>query len=215
MAKVVDIGPRPGRPRDPDVERRVFDAAAAVYAQYGWARFSYDAVAKQSGVGKPALYRRWPSKQDLLLAMLDDRQRVIHPKDTGSLRGDLIELASDMLTGFLEEHGLMSLRLYIDARTEPDLAETAKSSILGGYIIECRNIVRRAVKRDELSPNQNLPVLLLDLVTGAVITHALVTPPEMYEKVAADMPRYVATLVDVVLLGASALESLPDAAAGR
>src|ERR1700731_4692469 len=60
-----------GRPADPDIERRVIAAALSVYGEAGWAGFSLDRVARRAPVGKAALYRRWPTKEDLLLAALE------------------------------------------------------------------------------------------------------------------------------------------------
>ena len=55
-----------GRPRDPDVDRRVADAAITLFGETGWAGFSVEAVAKQASVGKASIYLRWPTKEALL-----------------------------------------------------------------------------------------------------------------------------------------------------
>jgi len=60
-----------GRPADPGIERRVLAAALTVYGEVGWAGFTLDRVARRAPVGKAALYRRWPTKEDLLLAALE------------------------------------------------------------------------------------------------------------------------------------------------
>ena len=62
-----------GRPRDPNLEERVFDAAIAVYAEGGWRTFSFATVAARAGVGKAALYRRWESPGEMLKDVLDAR----------------------------------------------------------------------------------------------------------------------------------------------
>jgi AcrR family transcriptional regulator len=54
-----------GRPADPDIEGRVLAAALTVYGEVGWAGFTLDRVARRAPVGKAALYRRWPTKEDL------------------------------------------------------------------------------------------------------------------------------------------------------
>jgi AcrR family transcriptional regulator len=58
----------PGRPRDPNLESRVFAAVRTIYAEAGWSGFSFDAVARSAGVGKAPLYLRWKTKEDLLLS---------------------------------------------------------------------------------------------------------------------------------------------------
>ena len=61
---------RPGRPRDPDVDRRVAQAAVAQFGEAGWQGFSVEAVARRAGVGKASIYLRWPTKSELLLDAL-------------------------------------------------------------------------------------------------------------------------------------------------
>src|SRR5580693_7891479 len=77
---------QPGRPRDPDVDRRVADAAVALFGEAGWAGFSMEAVARRAGVGKASIYLRWQAKEDLLAEALRRRIGMIADVDTGTLR---------------------------------------------------------------------------------------------------------------------------------
>jgi len=86
-----------GRPRDPDVDRRVADAAITLFGETGWAGFSVEAVAKQASVGKASIYLRWPTKEALLVEALRLRVGIIDDVDTGSLREDLIRLARQIV----------------------------------------------------------------------------------------------------------------------
>jgi len=56
-----------GRPRDPNLEQRAFEAARVIYGESGATQVTFANVASRAGIGKPALYRRWESPQDLLL----------------------------------------------------------------------------------------------------------------------------------------------------
>lgn len=64
-----------GRPRDPDLEARrkaeILDAAAAVFAEHGFAAADVQVIADRLGVGKGTVYRYFPTKQDLFLAAVD------------------------------------------------------------------------------------------------------------------------------------------------
>src|SRR6516162_8017145 len=86
-----------GRPRDPDVDRRIAQAALDLFADAGWAGFAMEAVARRAGVGKASLYLRWNSKEALLADALTLRLARVTDVDTGTLRGDLVELATQML----------------------------------------------------------------------------------------------------------------------
>ncbi len=59
-----------GRPRDPAVREAILDAARTVLARKGFTGTSMDEIARQAGVGKDTLYRRWKSKEDLVLDLL-------------------------------------------------------------------------------------------------------------------------------------------------
>ena len=63
--------PRRGRPRDPAADQAILDAARDLLARKGFTGTSMDEIARQAGVGKDTLYRRWKSKEDLVLHLLD------------------------------------------------------------------------------------------------------------------------------------------------
>ena len=87
----------PGRPRDPDVDRRVSQAALDLFGEAGWAGFAMETVARRAGVGKASLYLRWNSKEALLADAVTMRMSQVTDADTGTVRGDLTELAVQML----------------------------------------------------------------------------------------------------------------------
>jgi len=86
-----------GRPRDPQVDRRITRAAVALFGETGWAGFSVEAVARRAGVGKASIYLRWPTKEQLLTHALATRVANVADADTGTLRGDLVHLARQLL----------------------------------------------------------------------------------------------------------------------
>jgi AcrR family transcriptional regulator len=80
---------RRGRPRTPDLEKRVFAAALDEYARTGWASFTMDGVARRAGVGKSALYLRWPDRQRVLLDSMEALTRPLTVHDSVSEAADL------------------------------------------------------------------------------------------------------------------------------
>ena len=60
-----------GRPRDPSVEDRVFDAAILELAENGFEGFSVRSVARRSGVSRPSLLLRWPTRDGLILETME------------------------------------------------------------------------------------------------------------------------------------------------
>ncbi|HVK41233.1 MAG: TetR family transcriptional regulator [Phenylobacterium sp.] len=70
--------PGRGRPKSLQLDEAILEAAGAILAEHGYAGFSFEAVAKASGTTRPAIYRRWKRREDLLLAALDHVMHV-HP----------------------------------------------------------------------------------------------------------------------------------------
>ncbi|MFZ2624709.1 MAG: TetR/AcrR family transcriptional regulator [Propionibacterium sp.] len=85
-----------GRPRRRGavLERAILDAAWQQLSDKGFENFSYESVAARAGTSKPVLYRRWPTRSELVVAVLRHRitERSLYLPDTGSLRGDVIDM---------------------------------------------------------------------------------------------------------------------------
>ena len=83
----------------------MFDAAIALYAEAGWAGFSFEAVARRAGVGKAGLYSRWTGRQELLRqtfeALPATLARIRHRHVAGR---SLIALARHVFAAYAGEH---------------------------------------------------------------------------------------------------------------
>lgn len=193
-----DIGHGPaGRPRDPAVDARILRAAAEVFGEGGWGRFSVDAVARRACVGKASIYLRWPNKTELLSSALAARITVVSDIDTGSVRADLLHLAEQLLTSYFGESGPATIRLLTEAGLVPGVAERVED-LRHAQILAARAIVRRGIARGELAPGTSV-TLLLDAICGGCLNHALTTPAKLRPNADADLKRYAARLVDFVL----------------
>ena len=86
-----------GRPRDARIDAVVLEAARHELALHGPAGFTMDAVAARAGVGKAAIYRRFPGKNAVIFAAAVHAFDIEPPPDQGSLRGDMGALLVDVL----------------------------------------------------------------------------------------------------------------------
>jgi AcrR family transcriptional regulator len=189
-----------GRPRDPGLDARVFDAAIAIYADGGWSALTFDAVARAAGVGKGALYRRWGDRAALLNETLHARWYAVGAIDTGTLRGDLLALARMCLNALAGPHGETALHLRADAKHFR--AARASTGPYGEQMVaQARKIIRRAIARGEL-PAETKPGLILDLVVGGVTNHVASTPRRLRKAMVAQADQFTIDLVDLVLCGA-------------
>jgi AcrR family transcriptional regulator len=136
------------------LESALLDAAWDELVETGYGRFTMGRVASRARTSEPVLYRRWPNKDQLVLAALE-RQRARHPveaPDTGSLRGDLVgELAAagETLVGFYPIAVATSLSgLLADTGLTP--AEVRDQLLDAEHRDEVRPLYRRAATRGEL-----------------------------------------------------------------
>ncbi|MFC7304043.1 TetR/AcrR family transcriptional regulator [Streptomyces monticola] len=78
------------RRRGAALENAITDAAWDVLTEQGYNGFTFEAVAARAGTSKPVLYRRWPRREDLLIATLARHWSPLDIPDTGSLRQDAL-----------------------------------------------------------------------------------------------------------------------------
>ncbi|HVY45146.1 MAG TPA: TetR/AcrR family transcriptional regulator, partial [Minicystis sp.] len=120
-------------------------------AEAGFADFSIEAVARRAGVHKTTVYRRWPTKAELVRAALESIVgQVPRLPDTGSLRKDLIALGETM-NGFSRSargHGIT--KVLVAAGPQSELFKIAYSIHIE-YQKLPRPVLERAVARGELS----------------------------------------------------------------
>jgi len=199
-------GPRRGRgrPSDPDIEQRVVTAAIEVYAEAGWAGFTFDAIAARSGVGKAAIYRRWESKLDILQsAWRAASVGFVHVPDTGGLRSDLICVTRTLMERLDEPVGIAEVRILLDVKLFPEEFADLDHSRAATRAV-ARETVDRAVARGEL-PAGTRPEYVFDLVRGAVVHNFLMVPPGMADAWRARRGQFAEDIVDLVLAGIRAL----------
>jgi AcrR family transcriptional regulator len=199
-----------GRPRDPQLEQRVQDAACQLYGEVGWSGFSLEAVAKLSRVGKSSIYLRWPDRASLLLETLQQRIALPFDTDTGSLRGDLLVHARKTLATLIGDSGGAVLRLSTEARMVDTLAPQWEE-YMSANVAAMRSITDRGINRGDLPPGTPV-TLLLDALFGSLLMRCLVTPPVHMARLAEHSESYTAELVDLLL---AAVTGAPTASTAR
>ena len=186
-----------GRPRDPELDRRIAEAALDLFADAGWAGFAMEAVARRAGVGKATVYLRWSSKEALLTDAVMLLLARVADVDTGTLRGDLAELAAQMLDLYAGRTSRAALRLNVEASAIPGVAEHY-GDIRRSSVLAARAIVRRGIARGEL-PADTPVTLLLDTLAGGAMMHALTTPPEKVPDLTRATTAYAERLVGFLM----------------
>ena len=163
-------GPAPrGRPRSEKARLAVLAAAADLLLEDGLAAVSMDAVAARAGVSKATIYRWWPTKETLALdALYQEWAAVPPPRDTGSLRGDLLSLLRPWvrLAGG-RPYGRAIAALVSEAQADPEFGREYRARFVEPRREQARVILRRAVERGEI-PASTRTEVALDLLYGPV-----------------------------------------------
>lgn len=179
----------------PAVTQAITEAVLDELAEHGYARLSMEAVAKRAGVGKSALYRRWPSKQEMAISVISEFSVARAPDvDTGSLRGDLRELTVALRDWLTHPRFARVLPdLVAEMSRNPGLAEVVRALVGEPRRERAAVVFQRAVERGELRADVDLEIAL-DLFAAAIHWRLTVRAAEAE-------PDYLDRLVDTVLRG--------------
>lgn len=154
-----------GRPRDPGLEQRVYVAAIEIYSEDGWLGFNFDKVARQAGVGKAALYRRWNSREQLISDALRARWSSQADIDEGSLERDLRVLVEWLMVRLINSN--VAANMVADSRRYEDFVEATKS-VVDQHIKVFRDLLKKSVQRGEISPKTDLD-MIFQMIVGAIL----------------------------------------------
>ncbi|WP_063829545.1 TetR/AcrR family transcriptional regulator [Streptomyces violens] len=154
-----------GRPRDPALDAAIRKAALEIVTEHGYGRMTMEGVAARSGVSKQALYRRYASKGELLLAAVDSFAREALPApDTGNLRDDLLPLVQTVFAVHRSSDSAFSQAVAAESAQGPDFARRAVESVINPRREIFGEVFRRARERGEITcPDDDV---LVDLIYG-------------------------------------------------
>lgn len=177
---------RPGRPRNAQCDRAIESAALELLVEEGFGGMTIEGVAARAGVGKATVYRRWNTKEELVVdAYLARAQDHLVSPDTGTLRGDLLEVFTAMLKKFKRD-GHIAQAFAAEQGRHPNLARTFRDTFVSERRAAMREILRRGVARGELAPEADIE--LLSDVGSAIVWHRLtITGAPLGE----DLPRRI------------------------
>lgn len=174
-----------GRPRDLRVDRAILEATRELIAERGVHEFRTEDVAFRAGVGKGAIYRRYPSKDELVTAavgaLVDEEIQV---PDTGSTRSDLLALmgeAVELYRGSVPGRLMPSLVSAMAQR--PELARAVRDGFLAGRRAALAQVLRRGIERGDLRSDLDLE-FALDVFGGPLFYRLLITGGPIDEQLA-------------------------------
>src|SRR5690242_3868988 len=135
--------------------RAILETALAELAETSFEELSFEKVAVRARTGKAALYRRWSTPEDLVLAALTDPVAgfgATPPPGTGSLRGDLLVLLGGLARVLDEPHGRALLALITQRARRPELFARVRALVLRPRQELILDLLAHAAERGEARP---------------------------------------------------------------
>ena len=172
----------------------VLQATAEELGRVGFLALRIDDVAERSGVNKTTIYRRWPTKEELVASLLERMTLSQEVPDTGSLRGDLMALLGAIAERAQTLEGRGLVRLIQAERGRAEFAAILRRS-RSRHLKTRREIFERAVARGEIPSGSDTSVLV-ELAVAPLIARLLNDNPVD--------ARFLRLLVGTVVAGAEA-----------
>ena len=188
---------RPGRPRSEQAEQAIIEATLDLFAEQGFEGVCVEAVAARAGVGKATIYRRWPNKEDLLLAAFGSLKSPFPEARGVSVRDDLLAMVKVMCADRSDPRKARRYALLLgDGDKYPRLMARYMETVVQPRRDAMRAVIRRGIQSGELRPDTDVEIAMLTL-TGVIMAHEK-SPDAILDDA------FATRLVDGLLLGLSA-----------
>jgi AcrR family transcriptional regulator len=154
----------PGRPRDVRADRAILDATLELVGSVGLGGLTMDAVASKAGVSKATIYRRWSSKESLVLDAWMSCFADDSIPDTGTLEGDLLALMGGLRDNISK--GLLAKvlpQMVAASQVNEELAAVYRQ-FAAHRRQRTRAVLQRAIERGELPGDADVELMHVMLV---------------------------------------------------
>jgi len=176
------------RRRGAALEQAILDATWSELVEVGYNALTIEAVAARAATSKPVIYRRWPSRAELVLASwLRNTPVYRDPPDTGELRSDLLALFHRILYRIDGMSSEVMAGVMGEAFRHPEVTAVLREKMSGTSpsMQALETIVSRAVERGEVPPIKLTPRIArlpLDLIRSeAIVYHCVPTEDTITE----------------------------------
>lgn len=196
-----------GRPRDAQIDAAVLQATAEALDDHGYRGVVIEDVARRAGVSKTAVYRRWPNRHRLTLAVLEDRVGRIEAPSTGCTLCDLHECLTLITCAFRRLGAGTLAQLIAEGDDDASVQEHLTQAVLDPPRRAVHRTLFEARQRGDLRSDIDLP-LTVDALSSLVFYRLLLgadpMDPHEIEAVVIAQLRGIATDADALLRKATA-----------
>lgn len=173
-----------GRPRSPDVDAAILEAALALFAGGGLGAASFEQMAKRSGVSRTAIYRRWSSREEIIahaLGRLRERAEATFGDWADRPISDVVKWSVDNVP----RHMLNPLYRSLSRRMLALDDSSKLKAIYSEMVLRPRRAaISKSIRRARATgavPDGIDPELIQDMLTGALLHQILFAPGDQTE----------------------------------
>ncbi|MFK8846291.1 TetR/AcrR family transcriptional regulator [Streptomyces sp. Ac-502] len=189
-------GPRRGRPRSAAADTAIIEAVLRMIEDgVSIGELSMEGIAREAGVGKATVYRRWPGKSALMLDVMRSLDTDVPPPAGVSVRDDLVGIIEFLrIRGLAKRNSALLRTVVTHVKAQPALWREYHETVVQARREVLLSVLRRGRERGEVRTDRDID-LLADLFVGPVLSRAV-----LHEW--ADLPEGLAEeIVDTVLDG--------------
>jgi AcrR family transcriptional regulator len=162
----------PGRPRDGRVDQAIVETTLAVLAEVGPTALSVEEVASRAGVSKATIYRRFPTKDDLVVAALASLNESLM---AGAVDGPVRDVLVTLVTAWWEQNadsrsGQLFPRVLAHAKSNPRMFCSFYDQVIEPRRDVYRAVIGRGIEAGELRADTDVELLTTLIIAASVYT---------------------------------------------
>ena len=170
----------PGRPRNVAADREIVAATLRLLSREGYDGTSIEAVAAEAGVTRATVYRRYPTKADMVTAAVCTMAGPDEPCDCPDLRTTLVELLRGFHAAVGPSDGIsIAASLYLQRHDHPEMLESFRETVTKPCRLKMAAVVQLSREKGEIHPDTD-PEAVVEMLIGSYLyrTFAGVPSPD-------------------------------------
>jgi AcrR family transcriptional regulator len=163
-----------GRPRDAAADERILRTTFDQLVRVGYGALSIEAVSAEAGVAKTTIYRRFPTKRDLVVAALGEEVPFPPPPSDLPTRETLDRFVRQAVRMLIESGAVRILAsLLVEEQREPGVLQVFRERILGPRRMLVVEMLERGIERGEIRRDID-PLVVTEMIAGAIFGHHMI-----------------------------------------
>jgi AcrR family transcriptional regulator len=163
----------PGRPRNEEADREIVAATLRQLAEQGYDRLSIESVAAEADVTRATVYRRYPTKAELVCAALTTYPDYERSDEPGDVRTYLVHLMTMFRNGIQLCDGVaICSSLYLNRGQHPEMLDEFRSTIVEPRMLHMRTVLETAAAGGRVRAGVDVE-MVVSMLFGAGIQHVL------------------------------------------